>query len=535
MDVHVGPLVFCALVLIATLGVASKWLRLPYPIVFVIGGALLAFIPGLPRIAVEPDVVFLLFLPPLLHGGGFTTEWRDFKKHLAPIAMLAVGLVMATTVAVAYVAHLFFAMPLAVAFVLGSVVSPSDAVATEALAQDLRLPRSLKAILSGESLLNDASSLVIYAFAVAAVSTGAFSLGAALLSFLYVGIVGVATGVLAFRALSTLLTFLRRRGLADGMISILFSLITPYVVYLLADSVHASGVLAAVTTGILTGRHLSDFFDIEARIASVGVWTLLIFTFNAVLFMLIGVELRSILGALHEYPPLTLIAYVAIASVTVISVRFAWVWLLTPFRQSTPDSGSAARGPSREERFVLAWAGMRGIVTLAAALSIPTVGANGAPFPFRALILFIAFGVIVVTLVGQGLTLPIFIRMWGVTSDEDPELELAHARIVAAQAGLDHLVNSELTRKTHIHLDIAGRIRSYYENRMNYDSANASQGDGSDSRDANARELFREMWTSAYDAERGALVSLRRSGQISDETYRQLEWGIDLAVSRLRS
>lgn len=532
-DVHVGPLVFGALCLIATFGVAARWLRLPYPIVFVIGGALLAFVPGLPRIELKPDIVFLLFLPPLLHGGGFTTEWRDFKQYFVPIMMLAVGLVIATTVAVAYVAHTFFAMPLAVAFVLGAIVSPSDAVATEALAQDLRLPRPIKAILSGESLLNDASALVIYAFAVAAVTSGTFSLGAATIQFFYVSLAGVTVGVLAFRLLSSLLGFLRGRGLADGTISILFSLITPYVVYLFADGIHASGVLAAVTTGILTGRHLSDFFDVDARIASVGVWTLLIFTFNAVLFLLIGIELRFILGALHEFAPLTLFAYAALASATVITVRFAWIWFLTPLRRRVLPSGSGAHGQRWHGRFVVAWSGMRGIVTLAAALSIPTLDANGAPFPFRNLILFIAFGVIVVTLVGQGLTLPFFIRTWKVTTDEDPQCEIARARLAAAQAGLDHLRDREAAFATAAHADIAGRIRSYYENRMTYDRSKTTSPASTETSDGDASVLFREMWTGAYDAERAALLALRLTGQIGDDTYRQLEWGIDLAVSRL--
>lgn len=533
MHVEVGTVVFAALVLIATFGILAKWLKMPYPIVFVIGGALLAFIPGLPRIEVKPDIVFLLFLPPLLYGGGFQTEWRSFKTYIRPIMLLAIGLVIATTAAVAFVAHVFFAMPLAVAFVLGAIVSPPDAVATEAIAQDLTLPRPIKTILSGESLINDASALVIYAFAVAAVTTGTFSLGGAVLQFFYVSIVGVAIGALSFQLIAMLLRFVRAHNLADDTISVLFSLIVPYIVYIVADTVHASGVLAAVTAGILTGRRISEVFDAESRIAASGVWNLLTFGFNGVLFLLIGIELRFLLADLHLYPLGTLLAFAAAISAVVIIVRFAWVWLITAFRKRILPSMApgSQTGPTWRGKFVISWAGMRGIVTLAAALSVPTLGANGEPFPFRDLIILIAFAVIVVTLVGQGLTLPILIRAWDVTSDEDPARAQAEARILAAEAGLAFLKKSEIEFQTATHWDVAGRIRSYYESRLDHDRADIASDDPT--ADGTAHTLYREMRRGAYEAERAALVRLRRSGEITDEAYRELEWDLDLAVARL--
>jgi CPA1 family monovalent cation:H+ antiporter len=528
VQLEIGTIVFFTLVVIAALGVAAKWLRIPYPIVFTIGGALLALIPNLPLIELDPNIVFLLFLPPLLYGGGFNTEWRDFKRHSVAIFGLAIGLVLATTIVVAYVTHALFAIPLAVAFVLGAIVSPPDAVATEAIADEVSLPRPIAAILSGESLINDASALVIYAFALAAVATSSFSLVGGLGQFVYVSVVGVAIGAIAFWLLAKLLVRLRGKGLADDTISVLFSLSTPYLVYLLAEAAHASGVLAAVTAGILTGRSLSVVFDAESRIAAAGVWSLVTFAFNGVLFVLIGLQLRYTLSALHEYPASTLFIGSAAVAATVILVRFAWVFTYTILRRKFQPGANDDPDdrPDWRWRFIISWAGMRGIVTLAASLALPE------HFPQRDLVVFLAFVVIVVTLVGQGLTLPLFIRRWNVVDDEDADAAMARARVAASQAGLDALVKAEIGFVTPTHWDVAGRLRSFYESRLSHDQVHAADEDANPD-DALDHKIYRELRLAAYTAEREALRRLRIAGELSDEIYRRLEWDIDLAESRL--
>jgi CPA1 family monovalent cation:H+ antiporter len=352
-------LLLALLVLIAAFAVAARWLRVPFPIVFVIGGALLALVPGLPAISPQPDVVFTLFLPPLLFGGGFTIEWRDFKRYVAPIISLAVGLVVFTTVIVALVAHAVIGLPFPVAFVLGAILSPPDAVATEAIGKALPLPRAMKAILGGESLINDAMALVIYRFAIAAVATGTFSLWQAGWQFVYVSVVGIAIGWLGAGLLARLLIALRRADLADETVSVIFSLITPFVVDLAAERVGASGILAAVTAGVITSQSIGKIFDHDARIAAYGVWSVMTFSLNAVLFLLIGLQLRAVFAGLSAYSPLTLAGYGALISAAVIVTRFAWVYPITLVRAKfAPRSASLdPTFPSPRGLFIVSWAG----------------------------------------------------------------------------------------------------------------------------------------------------------------------------------
>lgn len=254
-----STIVFWTLLAIAVFGIASRALRLPYPIVMVVGGAMLAFVPGLPSIRVPPDLVFLVLLPPLLFGGGWQTDPREFREFLEPILLLALGLVIFTTVVVAYFAHAFMGLPLAAAFVLGAVLSPPDAIATEAIADEVPFPRSLNAILSGESLINDATALVIYRFAIAAVLTGTFSFGLAALQFAYVSVAGIAIGIAIARVAGWVLIRLREAKAVDSVTSTIVTIVTPFLVYLPAEALHASGVLATVAAGITLGRHSSSF------------------------------------------------------------------------------------------------------------------------------------------------------------------------------------------------------------------------------------------------------------------------------------
>jgi CPA1 family monovalent cation:H+ antiporter len=519
--------VFWGLLSITIFAVAARFVRQPYPIVMLAGGILLAFIPGLPMISLEPDVVFLVILPMLLFGAGWTTDFREFRTYLKPILWLALGLVGITTVVVAYVAHAWLGLPLAAAFVLGAVVSPSDTVAMEAIAEAVPFPRAALAILSGESLVNDAAALVIYAFSVAAVSSGTFAPGAALIQLVYVSLVGVTIGIAVAAFSAWLLVSLRRSGLADQVVTVLFSITTPFLVYLLAQSVNASGVLASVAAGIFLSARAGQLFDAQSRIAASGVWELVTFLLNGFAFILIGLQLPSIFGLLGAYSPLTLAGYGLGISLVVILVRFAAL---------LPAALLRSRSSKREgtmfdwrQAFLIGWCGMRGIVTLATALAVPATTANGQPFPGRALILFVAFAVILTTLVVQGLSLPLVAaRIHGAGDDDAPAIASARAR--TAQAARTKLQELELAFETTQQWEIASRLIAMLEQRMRFANGELDAVEGERSPVESERELRLEL----YAAERAMLVQMRKAGEISDRVYRHVQWEIDLAQSQLQ-
>src|SRR5450631_1262328 len=340
-----GALLTTLLAAIIGLALLAKKLRVAYPVVFVIGGAALGAIPGTPRIALAPDLVFLLFLPPLIFGDGWTTDVRTFVRYRQPILLLAIGLVLFTSVCVAHAAHALLGFPLALGYVLGAILSPTDAVATDAIAEELNLPRRLAAIINGESLVNDASGLVIYAFAVTAVLTGAFSLGLALLQFVYVVVIGLGVGIGGGMILSRVIDWIRRSGLSDEVIAVSISLVTPFALYVSADALHASGVLAALSGGMMLSRKSSQIFDADSRIAASAVWNLLFFTFNGAAFVLIGLQLRSIVGALTVYPPGTLAGWALGIAAVVILARYVWVFPVSRLRRAIFPASAASEGP----------------------------------------------------------------------------------------------------------------------------------------------------------------------------------------------
>jgi CPA1 family monovalent cation:H+ antiporter len=533
---HRETIVFWLLLATAVLAVVAKRLRLPYPIAFLIGGAILALVPGLPKVSLDANLVFLIFLPPLLFGNAWTTDWREFKANIGPISMLATGCVLFTTAAVAYVAHFWIGLPIAAAFVLGAIVSPPDAVATEAVAEDLSLPRQIMTILSGESLINDASALVIYGFAIAAVVTGAFSFGAAIAQFFYVSIVGIGFGLIVGRAFVAAQEFLNRKGLADELIDTTLTLIAPFVSYLPAQAVHASGVLATVAAGFYISRRAPVILSSDSRIAAASVWNLLFFVLNGAVFILIGLELRDILARLTAYPLPVLLGWGLGVSALVIVLRFAWifpasylrrVFLRTVFRRTIPNA-------RWQGTFVMSWSGMRGIVSLAAALALPEFTAGGEPFPGRDLIVFLSFCVIAVTLVGQGLTLPWLLRALHVTEEDTTVRMETEARIAALTAARAHLTTLEPTFQSTAQWEIAGRIYAEYDHRIAHFRAHLDgiRSDGPD--ETPTVQAEHELDHQAIAAERKALQDLRREGKITDDIYRRLEWEIDLAESRLK-
>jgi CPA1 family monovalent cation:H+ antiporter len=514
------------LVAVAAMVVAAPRLRIPYPILLVLGGLALGFLPGMPNLELPPDLVLVAVLPPLLYAGTFFTSLHELKLNLRPIGLLAVGLVITTTVAVAVVAHeLVDDLPWASAFVLGAIVSPTDPVAATAIAHRFGVPRRLVAIVEGESLINDGTALVAYRFAVAAVVTGAFSIWDAGLEF--VG--DVAGGILIGLAVGWVIRQVRRR-LDNPPIEITLALLSGYLAYLPAELLHVSAVLAAVTVGIYMGSHTSELTTAQTRVQGDAVWEIVVFVLNALLFVLVGLQLPVILDELSGQPAGTLLGYGAAVSATVILVRIAWVYPATylPRRLSRRIRERDPSPPWQYPAFI-SWTGMRGAVSLAAALAVPTATDTGAPFPGRDLILFLSFSVILVTLVGQGLTMPVVIRWLGLEVDERVAHEEAKARIKAAEAALARL--EELTTEDWVRDDTAERIRGLYTFRRNRFAARFDDGDDGalEERSIAYQRLVREL----LDAERETLDELRREGRISSEVAQRVVRDLDLEDLRL--
>ena len=527
-----GAFLVSILAAIVALALVAKRLHVPYPIVFVIGGLVLALIPGVPTIELRPDLVFLLFLPTLIFGDGWTTDYPSFKRYYQPIFILAIALVAVTSLVVAYVAHWMMGFPLALGFVLGAILSPTDAVATDAIAEEVGLPKRLMTIIGGESLVNDATGLVIYRFAVLAVATGAFSVLEATLRFVYVAVVGVVVGLAIAWLIARVSIAIRKAGLSDELIAVSISLVTPFALYVPADAIGASGVLAAMSGGIYLSRKSMQIFDADSRLAAAYVWNLVFFVFNGAAFVLIGLQLRSILRGLAQYPLTTLLAWSLAIAAIVILVRYAWVFPAAYGRRRLFPKVREREGPDPPWQwvFILGTAGMRGIVSLAAALALPDTLPSGAPFPQRDLILFIVFVVILVTLVGEGAAMPLLIRRLKVLDTEDDPKQFDAVRVRVAHAARARLRALEPTFASPAEWEIAGRIHADYEQREQHYSAHLDGIDRGD--DERVHNFERRLRREAYAAEREALQELLQSGEITREIYRNLQWDLDLLESR---
>ncbi|HZR70263.1 MAG TPA: Na+/H+ antiporter [Burkholderiales bacterium] len=510
-------LLLCSVVL----GWIARHFAFPYPIALVIGGAALGFAPHLPQFPFEPESILILFLPPILYQAALLTSWRDFRANLRPIGMLAIGLVIVTTLAVGAAAKwLIPDLPWAAAFVLGAIVSPPDAVAATAILSRLRVPRRVVTVLEGESLVNDASGLVIYKFAVAAVLTGAFSLAGASLQFVGVAVGGVAVGV----TLGLVFVFIHRH-LHDAFIEVLTSLSVPFVAYIVAEAVHVSGVLAVVAAGLVRGRYSPEIVSAEMRILARSVWNILVFLLNSLIFILIGMQLSAILARLTGYSGRDLFLYGMLVSMVAIAVRFLWIYPATylprVFSARVRERGPA---PPEAETFIMSWCGMRGIVSLAAALALPEDLMNGAPFPKRDLIIFLTFVVIAVTLVLQGLSLRPLIRRLQVGTDWSTQEEEQLARLAmgkAALAAIDGMAQSE-----NVAHDVAERIRAEFAEQVTVAvGPGVVLSPGSD--------LVKRLRRTAVRAERQELIRVWRANQISDEVLHRMEESLDYQESRL--
>jgi CPA1 family monovalent cation:H+ antiporter len=517
----------------ALLSQLALMLRVPYPVFLVLGGVAIGFVPGLPTLTIPPEVIFLVFLPPLLHASAYSSSPLDLRAQLRPILLLALGLVLVTAAAIALVAHFVIGLPWAAAFVLGGILAPTDPVAADAVFRRLGIPDRVATILGGESLVNDGSGLVIYQLAVAAVLTGTFSVLKAGFQFLLVGGGGLIFGLVAARLLLPLWSRLR-----EPSIVISLSLLIPYGVYVVADTVLGiSGILAVVAYGLYgSWRSTNLYSQASTRLQSYSFWQVLVFLLEVLLFVLLGQQLPSILDNMGEYSPLELLLYAALVYVVLVGVRFA-SFFGEPYLHPVIDRFLRTEYPrtSRRERLVMGWSGMRGAVSLAAALAIPLTTDAGSPFPGRDLILFLAFSVILGTLIFQGLTLGPLVNALNLKNDDNADkVDELTARLAATNRALqtlDHTASAE-TGSDDVSARNRERMREYYEERAHRYEAGLSAG-GTTPEYADSSESWRSWRRRLLASEREALISLRKRGEISQEAMRRVERDLDLEESRI--
>ncbi len=524
---HEIEIILGLLLVVAALAVVAEKLKVPYPILLVLGGLVLGFIPGLPEVELDPELVFLLFLPPLLTSAAWYTSWRDFRFNLRPILLLAVGLVLVTTSAVAVVAHAAIAgLAWSTAFVLGAIVSPPDAVAATAITKRLNVPRRVVTVLEGESLINDATGLVAYRFAVAAVVTGVFSIWEASLQFFITGVGGVLIGL----AMGWLIIWVHRR-LDDALVEITTAILNCYASYILAEHLHVSGVLAAVTVGLYYRRQSSEVLTPRTRMQSIAVWEIFVFLLNGLIFILIGLQLPSILDEISEYSAATLGWYTLLISMVVIGVRLLWVFPATYLpRMLSPRLRERDPYPPWQNVLIISWTGMRGVVSLATALALPLVTNTGTPFPERDLILFLTFCVILVTLVLQGLTLPLLIRWLKVGGDDGTEREEMEGRLQAAQAAMARIEELAVQDDVPAEAEMIQWLRTQYNDRIRRLSACCV---AMDQGSFDQLAAFRYVQNEVIAVERRTAIRLRNQGVINDEVLNRIERDLDLEETRL--
>jgi monovalent cation/hydrogen antiporter len=513
------------LVAVAGLSALARRLSVPYPIVLVVGGALFGFVPGLPEVELDPEVVLVVFLPPLLYGSSIYANFGDLRANLRALTLSTVGLVLATMCAVAWAAHaLIPGLPWEAAFVLGAIVSPTDPLAAATIMRRLDAPRRLVSTIEGEGLFNDATALVAYRVAVAAVVAGSFSLAEAGLQF----VLGAAGGVAVGLAVGAIAAEIRKRT-ADTQVNVTISLLTGYAAFVPADAIGASGVLATVTAGIYMGIRGPQILPARTRLQGYFVWDILDFIINAILFVLIGLQLRAIVDGLSGYPASTLGGYALAVTGMVVGTRLVWFFTV-PYLIRAIDRRPAqrARRVGARWRLVMAWSGMRGAVSLAVALALPLTTDVGG-FPKRDLIVFLTFAVIFFTLVVQGLSLPALIRRLGVSdggADADEEVRARLVATKAAVAQLDALASEEWTRE-----ETVERMRALYEYRKRRFAARAGKIEDEGYEDRSL--AYQQMVQLVLGAQREALLRMRSEGKLSNEVMNRILRELDLEESRL--
>jgi CPA1 family monovalent cation:H+ antiporter len=524
---HTVEIVLVLLVALAVVGAIARRTQAPLPILLAIAGVLLSFVPGMGDIRLAPEIFFVLFIPPLLFSDGWLSPKRELLAVLRPVLLLAFGLVFLTVVAIGLLMHwLIPSLPLAAAFALGAIVSPTDALATAAMAGRVGLPPRATHILKGESLINDASGLVAFKFAVAALATGAFSWSAALLDLAVLGVGGTIVGVAVAWGIGRVRRGLRHYCADDPRVQTILSVLTPFAAYLAAEALQVSGILAVVAAGLYAGWNDFRHLDATTRQHSWEVWMMLLFVFNGIVFLLLGTSLQPALAGLPGESYATLAGYALALWGAMTLVRMLWVFPAAYLPRLLVPRVREREGPLDPRGvFLVGWAGLRGSVTLAAALSIPLVANAGAPFPGRDLMIFLAATTIVLTLVINGLTLPLLVRQFGVSHDGS-KLHEARAAEIAVGHAATHALEVELAKlRRPEDVALARELIAGYGARLTRFTANADRR-----RDENERlALRRRLALVAIAAERAELYAMRDAGVINEDAVRSIEARIDHA------
>lgn len=528
---HQVLIVIALLVLVLLLVMLAQKLKIAFPIFLVLAGLGISLIPGIPRLHIEPDVIFLVFLPPLLYEAAWYTSWKDFWKWRRTIGLLAFGLVLFTSAIVAYISNSIIpGCTVALGFLIGGIVSPPDAVAAATVMKGLGVPKRLMTILEGESLINDASSLIVFRFAALAVVTGTFTIHQAVGSFFLVAGLGIVVGLAIAFIISKVHRYLPTTPAIDAALTVL----TPYMAYLVAEQFEGSGVLATVTAGMYISYHAPKVFRSgETRVNMLGVWTTMIFVLNALVFILIGLELPEIIEGLGRHRVGEGIKYGLLISAVIIALRFVWVfpaamaprWLSSKARKG--DS-SGWKGP-----LVISWAGMRGVVSLATALSIPLTTKSGAPFPLRDLIIFITFVVIFVTLVFQGLTLPFIVKWIGIKEVDEHTSEMA--QLTAIKLQMDQLALDKLDNEYFADVQVNQFLYMFRNDLANKVDVMKNHENTEECRNLVNDGLFksRDVLLDIYEEQRALLFQMRRDNSFSDEAIRKVEMELDMEESKI--
>ncbi len=516
------------LLVITVVAVVASRMKAPPAIVLVVVGIGLAFAPGLPRLVLAPEIVLLLVLPPVIYTAAVAMSWREFRTNIRPISLLAVGCVVFTTVVIAAAVHWLLGLPWPVGFVIGAIVSPPDALAPLSIARRLGLPRRIAVILEGEGLANDATALILYRFAVAAVSVGAFSFSHALATFAAIVIGEIVWGLVVGWIMLRL-----RRWVADPSVEILLSLLTPFVAYWPPEVLGGSGVLATMVTGLYFSWNGPRLISAATRLQGIFFWGFLSYLIEGMVFLITGLQARGLITGIREYPFSQLMLSATVVCVAVIITRFIWVypstyvprWLVPTLRRIDP-------APPWQSSFVLGFTGIRGIVSLAAALAIPLFTAGGAPFPHRGLILFLTFSVIVATLVGQGLALPWVIQGLGLARagrrervvDRTEEIAAREQGIKAAIARLEQLASDRGLSE-----EVVSPLRARQHQRLGL----FTSGELVDDARRSLAEARDDLELELVAAERRLVNDLHHDGALKDEPRRRIERDLDLREAQI--
>jgi len=504
----------------------AQKIRIAYPIFLVLAGLAIGFIPGIPVLKLDPELIFLVFLPPLLYEAAWNTSWKEFKKWKGPIAMLAFGLVFLTSFVVAYAAQSFIPeFTLALGFLLGGIISPPDAIAATTVLKGLKVPHRTITILEGESLVNDASSLIVFRFALAAVLTGTFSMHQAVGQFFLVAGMGIVTGLIGAHIMYVVHRFLPTNPAIDATLTIM----TPYLLFLSAEHFHFSGVMAVVSGGLFMSFRSHEIFTTgSTRMNMNAVWHTLIFVMNTLVFILIGLELPDIVHGLGDISLFQGIKYGLYVSLTIIMIRLIWVYSIAHLLRWIIKEKRMAPSPGWKNPLIIGWAGMRGVVSLATALSIPLLMNDGTAFPQRDLIIFITFVVIFITLVFQGLTLPFVIKLTKI-EELDPVLpdhaQNAGIKLRLDKVALDHLREKYVSVSEHNALigAFTEKLKTEIEGHQKYlDSVEVCTNKDLE------RQEYQQIMSEIHVLQRRELFKMKNERTFTDEAIRKAENILDI-------